>query len=326
VVYKAHYNELCDAEVDPYVHSRKAKPFDPANPLNERGHAPCLLEPARLSWRDIKALMNRPSSNFKVVYQQEDVDPEDALVPRFFIDGGTYEGVDYEGCWDNNREPGQLPALFKNLPRNSLVLSIITADPSPTKYWAVQWWLYVQVPGQERYMGYRFLIDQVFKPMGANDLLDYDTTTSQWEGLLVDWAKRALALGVPIKWLILEVNAAQKFMKQYKFFKTWLNDHQIKLKPHHTHINKLDPKLGVTTIRSQYEYGRVRLPGSKTGRYTAEDLYLQVTRYPDALYDDCVMAHWFLEYQLQYIVRRSKGRKGIHRDIPSWVNREPSYA
>lgn len=326
VVFKAHYEELCDAAVDRYVHSRKAPPYDPNNPKNERGHAPCLLEPVRLPWRDLKTLMNRPSSNFKVVYQQEDVDPQDTLVPAFFIDGGTYEGVEYEGCWDLDRDPSTRPPILDKIDNRSQVLSIITADPSPTKYWAVQWWVYIQQPNQERLMGQRFLIDQVFKPMGANNLLDYDTNTHEWEGLLVDWSDRARQLRIPIDYLILEVNAAQKFMKQYKFFKTWLKDQSIKLKPHHTHINKLDDKMGVTTIRSQYEYGRVRLPGTKQGQFVSEDLYLQVTRYPDAVYDDCVMAHWFLEYQLQHLVKRARRGIQIYKDIPSWINREPSYA
>jgi len=175
-------------------------------------------------------------------------------------------------------------------------------------------------------MGNRYLIDQVFSPMGANDLLDFNTDNNAWEGLLVDWEIRARTMKVPISHFILEVNAAQKFMQQYQWFKRWMGNHQIKLKSHHTHINKLDSKLGVTTIRSQYEWGRVRLPGNRQGRYVAEPLYLQVTRYPDAMYDDCVMAHWFLEYQLQHIVKKMRLGVSIHKDMPKWLNREPSYA
>jgi hypothetical protein len=273
--------------------------------------------------------MNQPTGNYKVVYQQEDVDPADALVPKFFIDGGTYEGQEYDGCWDNDRGPDELPSVLtstKSLPRNTIVKSIITADPSPTKFWAVQWWLYVQLPHQERLMGTRYLINQVFTPMGANDLLDFDTDNMEWEGLLVTWKNTAQSLGIPIDFFILEVNAAQKFIKQYKFFKKWMKDNRIKLKSHHTHINKLDSKMGVTTIRSQYEYSRVSLPGNRDGRYVSEPLYKQVTHYPDAIYDDCVMAHWFLEYQLQYIIKRKKSSNTTANDMPSWLNREPSYA
>jgi hypothetical protein len=162
--------------------------------------------------------------------------------------------------------------------------------------------------------------------MGANDLLDFDTDTMEWEGLLVQWKDAAEFLGFPIDYFILEVNAAQKFIQQYKFFKKWMKDNNIKLKSHHTHINKLDAKMGVTTIRSQYEYGRVSLPGNREGRHVSEPLYKQVTTYPDAMYDDCVMAHWFLEYQLQFIVKRKKVNNSLGRDMPKWLNREPSYA
>jgi len=326
VVFKAHYEELCDAAMDPHVHSRKAKPYDPANPLNERGHAPCLLDPSRLPYRELRALMNRPTSNFKVVYQQEDVDPADALVPKFYIDGGSYEGHEYDGCWDDDRGPNELPTILTKPLKNTVIKSIITADPSPSKFWAVQWWVYVQLPTQERLMGTRYLINQVFTPMGANDLLDFDTDTMEWEGLLVQWKNAAEHLGIPIDYFILEVNAAQKFIQQYKFFKKWMKDSNIKIKSHHTHINKLDSKMGVTTIRSQYEYGRVSLPGNREGRHVSEPLYKQVTTYPDAMYDDCVMAHWFLEYQLQYIVKRKKVKNSLGKDMPAWLNREPSYA
>jgi len=269
--------------------------------------------------------MNKPRSNYRVVYQQEDVVPEDALVPDFYIDGGEYDGQSYDGCWDNDRAPGQIPLIALEPPKKSTVLSVITADPSPTKFWAIQWWLYVQLPNEERLMGRRYLIDQVFTPMGADDLLDYDTDIQDWTGLLVDWTERGKALHVPIQHVIFEVNAAQKFVAQYKWFKRYFSNNNIKFRSHHTHLNKLDPKLGLSTIRSPYENGRVRLPGTREGRVVADPLYLQVTRYPEALYDDCVMAHWFLEYQLQFLVKKQRFGRPVYNDIPSWVNKEPSY-
>jgi hypothetical protein len=319
VIYKAHYEEHCQADVTPEVHARTAASYDPKHPTSSG----CLIDPLRLPMRELKSIMNRPLSNFETVYQQGDVDPENVLVPKFFIDGGTHEGEDFTGCWDADRDVGQIPE-FKNKPR--VALSIITADPSPSRFWAVQWWLYVQFPNDEHLQGRRYLLDQTFRPMGATDLLDYDVDLEDWTGLLVEWAARAKANHLPIQHLIIEANAAQKFITQYKWFRRWTNNHSIKLRPHHTHINKLDSKWGVTTIKNHYRYGRVRLPGTIAGQEVAKPLYDQVTNYPDYSYDDAVMAHWFLEYQLQHLVKKASKRMSVFKDIPKWVNREPSYA
>jgi hypothetical protein len=319
VIYKAHYDEHCQADVTPEVHSRFAKAFDPEDP----DHSGCLLDPMRLPMRELKAIKNRPLSNYETVYQQGDVDPANVLVPKFFIDGGFHEAEDYVGCWDLDREPGTIPILKS---RPSVALSVVTADPSPTKYWSVQWWYYVQHPNDEHLQGRRYLLDQLFKPMGATDFLDYDVDEEGWTGLLVEWQKRARLLGAPIKHVIFEANAAQKFVGQYKWFKRWFNNESIKFRSHHTHINKLDPKFGVTTIKNHYRFGRVRLPGTRAGQEVAKPLYDQVTNYPDYSFDDAVMSHWFLEYQLQHLVRKRLTNMSIFKDVPSWVNREPTYA
>lgn len=319
IKYKAHYEEHCKAKIDPSTHARVAEAYDPNNPDNSG----CLLDPLRLPWRECKMHMNKPLSNWDTVYQQEDIDPENVLVPKHFVDGGDYEGHAYVGCWDDERAPGTPPTLPSRGVR--LTKSIITADPSPTKFWAIQWWLYVELDSDEHLMGRRYLLDQIFKPMGANDFLDFDVMTGEYEGFLVEWEHRARKVNLPIQHLILEANAAQKFMSQYKFFKHWLSSHSIKLKSHHTHVNKLDAKMGVTTIRNHYQFGRVRLPGTTTGREVAKPLYDQVTNYPEYSYDDAVMAHWFLEYQLQHLVKRGSRIKSIFNDMPSWLPKEPSY-
>lgn len=329
VVYKAHYEELCNAAKDPRTHSIKARPYNPANPK----FGECLLDPVRLSWRELKAVQAQPLSNFQVVYQQEDSDPEEVLVPKHWIDGGTYDGELFTGCWDDNREPATIP-----LDLHGTTLSVVTVDPSPTKFWAIQWWLYNEPTGQEYiydsivdpngkarrirvYPGRRYLIDQLFVPMGANDLLDWNVDIRSWTGILVSWQERSQKLGHPFRYLIVESNAAQKFMMQYKWFQQWCNTYSIAMRPHHTSLNKLDTEYGVKTIRNHYRYGRVRLPGSKEGRRVAQPLVGQVTRYPDAQYDDCVMAHWFLEYQLQHIIKPVSNRISVYNDIPSWARR-----
>jgi hypothetical protein len=56
--------------------------------------------------------------------------------------------------------------------------------------------------------------------MGANDLLDYLTTT-EYEGLLEGWWHLGEEAGGADHVVIMERNAAQRFMTQYDFVKQW---------------------------------------------------------------------------------------------------------
>lgn len=323
IVYKAHYEEFCTADAEtaeghvderrvPWSHARRGdRFFDPDKPETSG----CLLDPLRLPWRELRRIERQPLANYRVVYQQEDVDPSDVLVPRFWIDGGNHNGEEFPGCWDVDREPATIPRT------QGFWHSVVTVDPSPKRYWAIQWWLYVEQSHVDRRMGQRYLLDQVWKPMGANDLLDWNTTKACWTGLLEDWKERAKRLGRPIRWLIIEVNAQQRFLSQYEWFRKWCSANSISSRPHYTGKNKTDPEFGVTTIGTHYRYGRVRLPGTPEGRRVSAPLVDQVTRYgtESAIYDDAVMAHWFFEFQLQHLPRREKRRISTYNDMPSWA-------
>lgn len=328
IVYKAHYEELCDGKTNPAHHSRKAKPYDPTSPRLGQ----CLLDPVRLPWRELVGIQKQPLSNYEVVYQQEDTDPEEVLVPQHWLDGGQYEGELFTGCWDTDRDPVTIPHGLLGT-----ILSIVTVDPSPSKYWSIQWWIYNEPSDQQAiydsyvddngkrhririYPGRRYLIDQLFTPMGANDLLDWNVDLRSWTGVLVQWHERSLKLGHPYKHLIVESNAAQKFMMQYNWFQQWCNTNSVNMRPHHTSLNKLDPEYGLKTIKNHYRYGRIRLPGTREGRRVSQPLVSQVTRYPAAQYDDCIMGHWFMEFQLQHIIKNAGPRMSVYKDIPSWVH------
>lgn len=315
IKYKAHYEEHCQAEEHPEMHRMKAPAYLPEDPDS----GGCLLEPARLPWRELKSIMEQPLTNFEVVYQQGDTTPDEVLVPQHWLDGGLYQdGIDYPGCFDRDRTLGVVPAGL-----TGIRLSVITVDPSPTKYWAIQWWVYIQPPGTAKGMGFRYLIDQIRMPLGANDLLDFIVSLNDYVGILDEWVKRARNLNCPITHLIVEKNAAQRFLMQYDWFRRWLSLRSVTLRPHETENNKSDPKYGVMTIRSHYRYGRVRLPGARDAQVTptggVAPLTRELTRYPQSSTDDCIMAHWFLEYNLQFLVRETVGLPSLYNDMPSWV-------
>jgi hypothetical protein len=317
IIYRAHYESQCRADEDAAVHSRNAQPYVPGDP-----DSGCLLDPLRLPWRELKAA--QAVGNYQTVYQQEDVDPSDVLVQQIWVDGGRgLDGVDFPGCWDEDRDLGELPRGL-----DGRKLSIVTCDPSPTQFWSIQNWLYLESMNVEPGAGLRYLIDHERRKMSAPDFLDWSPSFNMFTGLLEDWWQRSKDIGCPITHLIVEANAAQRFMLQYEFFRRWAQTRGVHLIPHQTQRNKLDPNFGVQTIAQQWRLGRVRLPGARANRGRFASLYLvnEVTRYPDTPTDDCVMAQWFLEYHLNRL--RNAGAKigSIYGDMPSWVKRRTDAA
>lgn len=295
IVYRAHDEDRCEQ----VHHPREAKAWPQG----------CLLDPYRLPWSECRKLMTKRT--WPVVYQQTDGDPSAAFVHPIWIAGGTGpSGVDHPGCWDYDRGLAEIPKL------EGRVLSIATSDPSPTKMWVTQWWLYH--PASE----FRFLLDLDRRSMEAPDFFDFNPLERAYSGLLVDWQARSVALGVPITHWIVERNAAQRFLLQQTSLRQYLSGRKVNLIPHETSLNKLDDKLGVQSLRSHYEFGRVRLPGKpqNPGRIAAMKLVDEVTRWPEGSTDDCVMAHWFFEFNLPRILvpDRSQMRAPWR---PAWMRR-----
>lgn len=318
IVFKAHYEEHCKADINPRMHSMRAPAYDPKNPKDSG----CLLDPVRLSWRELSAEKERSGSNFQVIYQQEDVDPEEVLVPKIWIDGGTDpKGNSFAGCWDVNRAPGHIPKGLEGI-----TLSVVTVDPAPAKFWSIQWWIYVEPPEADRLMGQRYLIDMYRGKMDGPDLLDWNVDEREHTGLLADWQDRAKRLGWPISHLIVEKNGAQRFLLQYSWFRLWCATNSIIIRPHSTQTNKTDEDFGVETIKNHYKFGRARLPGTPAGKFLMRPLYKELTSWPDTPTTDCIMANWFFEFNLQYILPEVDELPSLYDDIPSWMNQRTAMA
>jgi hypothetical protein len=139
----------------------------------------CLLDPFRLTWRELRGIRANNPQKYATVYQQEDSDPKAAFVKHVWISGGTDpdEGTSPFGCWDNDRSLTELP---KNLvgPKYSFA----TVDPSPTKMWALQWWVYAPEASHQL-----FLLDTVRRSMPGNELLDWNNNTGEFYGVMHEW-------------------------------------------------------------------------------------------------------------------------------------------
>jgi len=297
VIYKAHYDDKCEGD-----HKRSAKPYPEG----------CLLDPVRLPWRELRRQKANNPRIFEVTYQQEDTDPANQLVTLLDIRGGIdpRTGEELPGCEERERRLLQLPDYF-----SGHHLSIVTVDPSPTKWWAIQWWVY-QVNTE-----YRILMDIEKAQLRADDFLDL--VGDRYTGLMEDWATRAKSMGLPIHYLIVEANGAQRFMLQTHFIRSWLARNNISLIPHQTNINKADPEYGVQTIARAYRQGLVRFPMDlpSSSRMKSNYLISELLKWPEGATDDQVMAHWFLEYHLPNL--KFEFDTPIRSRRPSWAGKLP---
>ena len=289
IIFKAHYEEQCD----PAQHKKSASPYP---------HG-CLLVPRRIPWSKVNTLMANRGERFTVLYQQQDVDPTEVLVPNAWV----YGHDEFVGCFDRDRERLQIPEGL--IAANCY--SIATADPSPTNYWSVQWWIYD--PQSEK----RYLIDLLRKKMDAPDFLDWSADQGKFVGVMDDWQDASNILGFPITTWIVESNAAQRFLLQYDHVRRWRSLHDVDIIPHTTSRNKSDPNYGVETIAPHWRYGRVRLPGRGDGKTISMRLVDEVTKYPHGRTDDCVMAEWFFEWNLPQLSLPTVAQSSAWR--PSWV-------
>lgn len=316
IVFKAHYPEHCKED-----HGSDATPYDPRDPTA----GGCLLYPLRMPYSKVESeQQNNP--NFEMVYQQADVARARALVDRLWVNGGTDPDTRevYPGCVDKDRDLCEIP---KNLAGQ--LLSVVTADPSPTMYWAIQWWV-VRVDAEHGPVE-RYLIDMHRQKMGANDFLDWHNESQSFTGLMQEWQARSHDLGAPITHWIVEQNAAARFILQFEHIERWIRRWGVTVKGHETHRNKSDAEFGVQTIGSQYKYGRVRLPyrWDTDARLRSQKLVDEVTRWPNGRTDDTVMAHWFLEWNLPDLVEDLIGTEdpAVGTWTPSFVaNATPGVA
>lgn len=295
IKYKAHYEELCEGN-----HKVSSPPY------GEPGG--CLLFPRRLSWRRISPMMVERNNRFQVVYQQEELDPEEVLVHRNWVSG---EGG-FVGCWDKDRDRREVP---KGLDP-SKCLSLVAVDPSPKQYWGITWWL---IDPHNPAGATRYLIDLERRGMGANKFLDFIAADNEFVGLAEEWQLRSYQLGIPITHWIVERNGAQEFMLQTDMIQQWQRRHGVRILPHHTGAyNKNSEEFGIQAlIPGAWERGLVRLPGKNTraggnekGRLVSIKLVEEVTTHPHSYTTDCLMSQWFMEIHLPELLKSQKRRDG----------------
>jgi len=304
IVFKAHYEEHCKGD-----HEYTAMPYDPAKPEDSG----CLLDPVGLSWKFLRQIMRDDevsgTSTYNIVFQQGDGTSGTTLVDELWINGGEdpLTGEQFFGCWDTDRNAGEVPEL------EGAAFSVLSVDSSPTQFWANGWWVYE--PATER----RYLIDLRRAKMKVSDAIAYDKDTRTYSGLFEDWWQTSVEQKHPIKWLIFEAVAAERYFLDSNDLKDWANLRGVQVIRHDTHKNKQDPKYGVQSLGPLYRQGKIRLPGHivSGSRVRIMPLVREVTRYPDSNTEDAIMMQWFLEMNLGNLVAAQQGP--IRRQVPGYI-------
>lgn len=294
--YKAYYEEL---DTGPTSRKKFSLPW-PDGPL---------LDPYRLSWQDLSFIKHSTPNKFRVVYQQEDIDMSNTLIERVWATGGLgNDGVLYPGCIDNDRMPGYIPEGLSHP-----YISVASVDPSPTQFWAIEWWIY------QPETNLRYLVDIERRKLNAEELLGYNVSTSEYSGVMEEWQERSERLGYPISHWIVEINAAQRFLLAHDFVRRWQALNEVNVVPHTTSRNKLDESLGVEALLPPlWRSGSVRLP-SMRGNWKTLALVDEMCAWTrDKKHGtDTVMAHWFAELHMpQLLTPQAPPRQWR----PSWLN------
>lgn len=300
IVFKAHYEDRCYG-AGPGIHHdpATAKPYPDG----------CLLDPIRLTYKDLRVAQYNDPKDYACVYQQQDSDPESVLVNPIWITGGDdpKTGEIFPGCWDNDRMVGQYPQGLAGD-----CWSVVTADPSPSNFWGIISWIW------QSETQFQHLVDIERRRMQAPDLLDWNMSQMTWTGLLEDWWQKSKDANRPISHVIVETNAAQRFLLQYDHAKRWAQTRGVQLVSHNTGRNKADPKLGVHALAPQFRHGRVRLPGHTLTRPEVLPLWNEVTRYPESATTDLTMSCWFLLWNAPQLFTRKVSRPPTF-SRPTWL-------
>src|SRR5579872_1605082 len=134
-----------------------------------------------------------------------------------------------------------------------------------------------------------------------------------------EWQQTSAELGFPIRYWVVEINAAQRFLLQYDHVKRWQAARGVTIIPHSTNRNKTDDEYGVQMIAPHWEFGRIRLPFKRGFNSPVRYLIDEVTTWPNGRTDNCVMAEWFAHFQVESGRISTEKHAPAKQWRPSWT-------
>ena len=150
--------------------------------------------------------------------------------------------------------------------------------------------------------------------------------TFEFSGLMVDLRTRSINEGAPIHSVIVEVNAAQRWLLQQPHVQHWQQATRVRFLPHTTHANKSDPEFGVESLGDYFRQGKIRIPhGDIAARKNAQPLIDELLAYPDGDTDDLVMSTWF--HTLAVTNHHAPKQRALYKQArPNWLSTKRGLA
>jgi hypothetical protein len=259
----------------------------------------CLLDPHRLPWKFLATTRDTEPRTFNLMFQQDDTDTFGGLVHREWLEGGMDDdGHIAPGCYDTDRKMREPQPLLNG------AFSFMTIDPSPTEYWGIEWWLW---DDQREAL---ILMDCKRTRLTPEQFLYLDLDSGQFSGLLHDWHRQSVLLGHAITHVVVEINAAQRWLLSQPHVQRWQTLTGVTLVPHSTGINKNDAEYGVETLGGWFKHGKIRIPtGDPQSRLAADPLIKELLNYPNGKTTDMVMSTWFATLSVhKHFTGRQQGR------------------
>jgi hypothetical protein len=279
IIYPAHDDDRCEG-----VHGPEAKPYPEG----------CLLDPYRVPWQQIETTRTNDPRTFNLMYQQRDDIVVGGLVQEVWLRGGVdSDGFLAPGCYDTDR--GLVPP-------DGLQAGFLTLDPSPSEFWGIGWWAWD---------GHRLSLVRCKRTrLSASGFLNYDFSSTRFSGLLQDWWFESQQTNAPITMVVVEINAAQKYLVTQPHVQKWQTLTGCHINPHVTARNKADPEYGVESLERWFRNGLIRLPWSgPQARLNIHPLVDEAKKYPQAQTTDMVMTTWFATLATRWLSpRRDEGR------------------
>lgn len=287
IIFQAHDEAVCKGEHHPKI----------AKPQPEG----CLLDPVRGPWRDLSAVMERRDGTWETVYQQLDVAPHERLVRDAWLKGGTdVDGSVCVGSYDDDRAYGQPPHGI-----DRPLLSVLSIDPSGSGFWGLSTWLYDEQSDTE------WLVLFEKRKLQINEVLTQNLDTGAYAGYAEEYRGHMAAIGHPLRYVVIEVNAMNRWIAQQDLWTRWANLHGIVTLPHTTSgANKADPDRGVEAMCNRYRFGKVRLPNaSRADQLKIMPLVTELTTATTANgtgrnAGDGLMCEWFFDWNKPNMARR----------------------
>jgi hypothetical protein len=241
-----------------------------------------VLWPEFWPWHKLQeARKNVGSAKFTCMYQQQ---PEVAgdFVPRWWIVGSG--DAETPGCLDHDRGVG---SGWKNQEAQFVpVTRVISIDPSPTRYAGI---VVADIVYQQRATNFNCSIVDIRRgKMGLREMLSTieELTTLHRPTVCIFESNSA-------KWLH-EDPAWNRLVPMF-----------LHIIAHKTTVNKRDMTMGVWSLASDFEAGRVRFPyGDREARDTSALLIDEVLAYPNGYTDDVLMALWFIKFNYKQLIPR----------------------